>query len=140
MGLEFKVIYKKGDKDKKIFGLSNGKLNDNWPKVGKTKEYFLQFLSKNSGGNDIFYWNFLKNAMTNNKRYELKFLPNTGITPEHEVFLSSLFIDGKNYGTQSTIFFGIHKDSSLSLFEQTYNSFAKVESSKNITVKFHDVE
>ena len=138
---EFKLLYKKSNQIKNIFGLSNGELNADWPKVTYTKATFLNFFEKNTVLRDSdFYWNYFKNEMMNSNKYPLSSLPNTGVSPEQEVFLSSLFIEGEKYGTNSTILFGIEKSGSIFFYEQTYDLNSRIDISKKIQLKFYDHE
>lgn len=137
---EFKILYQNGDKEKKIFGLSNGKIDSNWPKITNSKKKFFEFICHKSENNAEFYWNYFQHEMMNNKVYKLNLLPKTGISPDKEVLLSSLFIRGERYGTCSTLFFGIQNDSSMFFYEQTYNLNSKIDISKNITLRFYEIE
>ena len=116
---ESKLLWNKSQKKEKIFGLSNGKLNSNWPKVQNTMNLFSKL--KKMEIND--YWNFFKKEMQNKNKYPLHNLPITGVSPEIEVFLSSLFIQNETYGTRSTLFFCFDpKKQKAHIFEQNYNS------------------
>ncbi|KAB8031032.1 NRDE family protein [Fluviispira multicolorata] len=134
--LEQKVVYKFGDNNKYIFALSNGTLDSDWPKISVTKKNFSEYFSQNSAKDAEFYWNYFKKEMMNSKKYDSSLLPNTGVSNELEVFLSSLFIDGEKYGTRSTIFFGIEKRSALFLYEQTYLKDSLIQNSKKISVQY----
>lgn len=125
--------------EKKVFGLSNADLDSNWPKLVNTKRNLLVFMNQNLKKEvEIHkYWEYFRKEMRTPKVYPLAELPNTGVSPEMEVFLSSLFIPGKDYGTRSTILFGIGKSYSLNFYEQTYNDNALVDQAKNIQVSFY---
>jgi uncharacterized protein with NRDE domain len=139
---ESKLLYKTGDNTKKLFGLSNGKLDSNWPKIKNTKKTFLTFLNHQNNKLKTFddCWDYFKTEMSNNKTYDIADLPNTGVPPEHEVFLSSLFISSEIYGTNSTLLFGIQSDSSLHFHEQKYDINSKMDSSKKMNIKFYTNE
>lgn len=60
--------------------------------------------------------------MQNKTKYPLVELPHTGVAPELEVFLSSLFIQHEKYGTRSTLFFCLdNRKQKAHIFEQNYN-------------------
>lgn len=113
---ESKLLWNKSQKKEKIFGLSNGKLDSNWPKVQETKKILRQTIQK-------YDWFLLKQLMRNEKKYPLTDLPHTGVTTELEVFLSSLFIQHEKYGTRSTTFFCLSPiTKSAQIFESNYNN------------------
>ncbi|WGL61279.1 NRDE family protein [Pigmentibacter sp. JX0631] len=133
-----KKIANTSTKEKYIYGLSNGSLDEKWPKVVENKSKFLSFVNsfQNRKKSIADLWNYFKNEMMNSKKYELSLLPKTGVSEEQEIFLSSLFISGKEYGTRTTILFAISQDESLNIFEQSYNNNALIDEEKIITAKF----
>lgn len=137
---ESNKLYDYGDNGKNIFALSNGKINSNWPKISYSREKFQAFLTTNNENNFNFYWDYFKNEMMNSKTYDISTLPNTGLSPEREILLSSLFIPGEQYGTNSSLFFGIEKNDSLFFYEQTYDIFSQVDTSKKININFYPDE
>ncbi len=137
---EFKILHQNGDKEKKIFGLSNGKIDSNWPKIVNSKQKFLDFIRVKNKNDHEYYWNYFKHEMMNNNKYDLNLLPKTGVSSELEIMLSSLFIRGKRYGTRSTLFFGIDKNSSLFFYEQAYDIDSKIDISKCIILRFYEIE
>ncbi|WP_158998652.1 NRDE family protein [Pigmentibacter ruber] len=127
------------DKEKYIYGLSNGSLDEKWPKVEENKAKFFSYTNsfqKNKKSIEEL-WNYFKNEMMNSKKYDIKLLPKTGVSQEKEIFLSSLFIPGSEYGTRTTILFAISQDQGLNFCEQTYNYNAQVDEEKIITAKFY---
>ena len=139
-GNEFKILYQNGDTEKKVFGLSNGMIDSNWPKIFNSKKVFLEFIRSNSENSHEFYWNFFKNEMMNHKEYDKNLLPKTGVSLELEILLSALFIRGKKYGTRSTIFFGIDNTSSMFFYEQTYDLNSVIDISKHIVLRFYEID
>ena len=139
---ESKLLFKTGDNTKKIFGLSNGKIDSNWPKIKNTKKTFSAFFNNQDNKLKTFddYWIYFKTEMMSNKTYDISDLPDTGVPPEQEVFLSSLFISSEIYGTNSTLLFGIKPDSSMQFYEQRYDINSKIESSKKMNIKFYTNE
>lgn len=111
---------------KKTYGLSNSRLNCNWPKVKNTRQKISRyFKEKDSHTYSIEqHWNFLKEQMQNQEKYSPSVLPHTGVSKEIEILLSSPFIQSETYGTRSTLFFGM-KNETITLFEQAYDSLGK---------------
>jgi uncharacterized protein with NRDE domain len=137
---EFEILHQNGSNEKKIFGLSNGKIDSNWPKIINTKERFLEFIVNKNENHSEFYWNYFKYEMMNDKKYEINLLPKTGVSLEIEVFLSALFIRGEKYGTRSTLFFGIDRNASTFFYEQTYDLNSEIDLSKNIALRFYGID
>jgi uncharacterized protein with NRDE domain len=112
------LIWNRSQKKEKIYGLSNGKINSNWPKVQNT----IKNLSQTTLQHPKIAWNYLKQEMQNKQKYSLRDLPITGVSSEIEEFLSSLFIQNEIYGTRSSLFFSFNPfNQSTFLFEQNYH-------------------
>jgi uncharacterized protein with NRDE domain len=97
-----------------IYGLSNGPWGAGWPKVERaidgmeraidsesTEEDLLDLLRDRTGGMDDD-------------------LPDTGVGPEMERFLSPIFIRGDLYGTRSSTVLTIRKDRSVRIREKSW--------------------
>lgn len=123
---EHKLLWEFSQKKKKIYGLSNGKLDSNWPKVQNTKKKIAAYFKNDKSNSQSIeeHWNFLKTQMQNQHKYEPSLLPHTGVPEELEVFLSSPFVHSETYGTRSTIFFCMEKNKTH-IFEQSYDSHSK---------------
>ncbi len=128
--------------EKKVFGLSNAEIDSNWPKIIENKNKFKEYLINNykSTLNLCDYWQYFRREMMNTKTFSLDKLPNTGLGPDREVFLSSLFIPGKDYGTTSTIFFAIKSNFNMQIYEQNYDENANSDQEKNIELNFYSYE
>jgi uncharacterized protein with NRDE domain len=84
-----------------IYGLSNGILNENWPKLKKAKEEFTLIIQKDHNLTESNpYFQILQDATL----AEDNELPNTGLPFEKEKYLSSIFIQLPGYGTRSSTF------------------------------------
>jgi uncharacterized protein with NRDE domain len=82
--------------------LSNGILNENWPKLNRAKERILSNYPTRPQPHRILILTFkfckmLLLAADND-------LPNTGLPFEKEKYLSSIFIQLPGYGTRSSTF------------------------------------
>lgn len=128
--------------EKKIFGLSNAEIDSKWPKIIENKNKFAEYLINNykSTLNFCDYWQYFRREMMNSKTFSLDKLPNTGVGPDREIFLSSLFISGKDYGTTSTILFAIKSNSNMEIYEQNYDENANRDQEKNIELNFYSYE
>ncbi len=88
-----------------IYGLSNGLLDSNWPKVKRGKERFAKLLKEGMSTEDLF------KLLFNEERAPDDQLPNTGLDIERERAVSSMFIKSPGYGTRcSTVVFIDHKN------------------------------
>jgi uncharacterized protein with NRDE domain len=116
---------------KGFYGLSNANLNSPWPKinkgVGKLKSYCL------SGDN-------ISHRVDNEALFELLLdtttaldqeLPQTGVPLEWERKLSSIFIQGDNYGTRSSTILKIDTQQQVTWSERTFNNKASCISEQN---------
>ena len=82
-----------------IYGLSNGLLNDPWPKVSTAREAmnaYVHHINPDDTLDEETLFSILSSSMT----YPLDMLPKTGIPDKLEVDLSSIFIDLDEYGTR----------------------------------------
>lgn len=80
-----------------IYGLSNGLLDEAWPKVRRGKQSFTELLTQDSLDEAT-----LQQLMANRDKAADVELPNTGVPKAWESLLSSLFIVSPAYGTRAT--------------------------------------
>ncbi|MBX7181972.1 MAG: NRDE family protein [Bacteroidia bacterium] len=80
--------------DPGLYGVSNAFLDTPWPKVQSLKDQFNTLLL-----NESMELNELEALLLNTHTYPLEILPNTGVKPELEQALSSVFISLPTYGT-----------------------------------------
>lgn len=99
-----------------IHALSNGLLNEPWFKVERGMVQFLELIQDPGAfdGDKAFQ------IMQDRTRAPEKRLPDTGFPPEAELFLSSLFIEGDNYGTRCTTLLTIDNDGLVSFEERNH--------------------
>jgi len=101
---------------KGIHGLSNAHLNTPWPKLARSQAALKQQLSST-----LIDDNQLLSIMQSTERPSDGDLPNTGVSLEFERFLSSVFIQGDDYGTRCTTLLTIDHKNVMKFTELTYN-------------------
>ena len=97
-------------------GLSNHLLDTPWPKV-KTGIKALRHLV--SGSDDISHESIFR-ILTDTRRPDDKFLPDTGIGLEWERILAPIFITSPVYGTRSSTVVTIDFENNVSFLERSY--------------------
>ncbi len=80
-----------------IYGLSNGLLNEPWPKVAEAKSKFLSLLDNNDLSDKNLF-----GLLASEKTYPENKLPDTGLPEEKEKAVSSIFVNTADYGTRSS--------------------------------------
>ncbi len=78
-----------------VYGLSNGSLNEDWPKVRRGREQLRALLQDGQPEAEALF-----HLLADESKGEPSELPDTGVGAELEHFLSSLFIRGESYGTR----------------------------------------
>jgi uncharacterized protein with NRDE domain len=82
-----------------IYGLSNGLLNDPWPKVSTAMEALKVYIEL-VNPDDVLDEETLFSILSSQVKYPLELLPKTGISDTLEEDLSSIFIALDTYGTR----------------------------------------
>ena len=97
-----------------IYGVSNGLLDEPWPKVVRAKERLWETLS--SGSDESALWTMLADdaAAPDNT------LPDTGVGLDWERRLSPALIVGDRYGTRSSSLLFMRPDGGLRCVERTW--------------------
>jgi len=99
-----------------VYGLSNAFLDTPWPKVVRGKAIFSDILNSSHGQLEPeMFLPLLKDSQTAPEEN----LPSTGLEPELERKLSSIFIDAGTYGTRAHTIFMIDRDGDVTLYEQS---------------------
>ena len=99
-----------------IHALSNHLLDTHWPKVVVAKERLNRLLQQPEPSGEE-----LLSLLSNSQPFAHELLPDTGIGPERERFLSPLFIDGDTYCTRSTTAIMVGVDDQVTFLEQGYD-------------------
>jgi len=99
-----------------VHALSNHLLNSSWPKMIEPKQRLAQALKQ-----DVIMTGDLFGKMADSRRFADEMLPDTGIGPEFERFLSPLFIKGEHYGTRSTTVIVVSRDGQVTFCEKNHD-------------------
>ena len=99
------------------YGLSNHLLDTPWPKVERGKKLLAELLSKKAipQPEDIF------DLLKDQQRPPDELLPDTGVGPEWERRLSTLFIASPIYGTRSSTLLLIDRCRRVTFMERTFS-------------------
>jgi uncharacterized protein with NRDE domain len=100
-----------------VYGLSNGLLDDPWPKVEQGKVRLLEALSGDlaQGVETLF------DLLSDRAIAADQMLPRTGVSLEWERTLSAAFISAPEYGTRSSTVMLIGSDNSVHFTERTFD-------------------
>lgn len=99
-----------------IYGLSNHLLDTPWPKVHKSKLALTNYIANNTliNSQDLF------DILADKEKALDQELPNTGISYDFEKLLSSIFIQGIDYGTRSSTVLLISRDNHVTFIEKSF--------------------
>ncbi len=98
-----------------LYGLSNHLLDSPWPKVVRGKEKLAPILGKSDlTTNELMEFLYDTEVAT-------KGLPNTGVSPELEKALSSMFIKTPNYGSRCSTVVLVDKNNHIKFSERVYD-------------------
>jgi len=99
-----------------IHGLSNGLINDPWPKIDLAKSQMVNISDEQPSSDNLI--EILKSTQT----YPLELLPKTGASPEVEIKLSSQLIRMEpNYGTVSSSSVMRDQNGHTKILERTFS-------------------
>lgn len=112
---------------KGVYGLSNDSLNSPWPKIIRGIQSFQHYCQNQDSLNEEVLFELL---LDKTKANDLE-LPKTGIPLALERHLSSIFIQGKEYGTRSSTVLKIDHKGSAEWIERTFNNEARCICEKN---------
>jgi len=99
-----------------IYGLSNHFMDTPWPKVRKSKQALANYLENKM----LIEPQPLFEILANNELAQDRELPKTGISQEYEKMLSSIFIQGSEYGTRSSTVLLINRNNHVIFTEKSY--------------------
>lgn len=97
-----------------IFSLSNGSINDKWPKMKEIEKNLNVLTDERNISNKLF------KILMNDKPFPENQLPNTNIALEWEKVLSSIFVKSQNYGTRCSTVITIDYQNNIHFFEKTH--------------------
>ena len=102
-----------------VNGLSNHLLNTDWPKVKKSRKQLKHYIneSKHNLTERLF------TLLSDDKTASIEEVPQTGLSIDWEIILSSIFIKSNHgYGTRSSTVFTIGYDNSIFFEERSFDS------------------
>lgn len=105
-----------------LYGLSNGMIEDDWPKMRRGREGLAQLIAAPSLDEDALF--ALLTDRTPGADHEL---PDTGVGREMERTLSPIFIAGDHYGTRASTVLLIGHDGSVSMREKRWGAYGVFE-------------
>jgi len=127
--------------DDGIHILSNGFLNEAWPKAEKLRKLFVEVLAPRSPKGEVTNSLSAKKSplgdlgaihsklikiMQDEEKFPVNQLPDTNIPKEMEHFLSSIFINSEKYGTRTTTIITIDNQNNTEFTEISYNNKKEV--------------
>ncbi|MFT4993184.1 MAG: hypothetical protein ACI965_000202 [Paraglaciecola sp.] len=110
-----------------VYGLSNASLNSPWPKINKGTMQLAEYCHDGHSIQPEKLFALLKDK----HQAEDHNLPKTGVPIEWERQLSSIFIQGEDYGTRSSTVLLIDKNQQITWQERTFNQQAVCVGQKN---------
>lgn len=99
----------------------NGALDDIWPKMASGLTTLEKLITIEEINIEQFF-----TVMTNQDVAEDQHLPDTGLSADLELLLSSIFIVSPEYGTRSTAIILQNKAGEIEVYERNYNNEGKV--------------
>lgn len=114
-----------------IHVISNAALNTPWPKALWAKSHFKTLLNSGSLDNESVF-----DMLKNSDRYPPDQLPDTGLSKEMEIAVSSVFILTDNYGTRSSALVTVDRSHLLNFSERVYQPGTKItENNQQISLQ-----
>ncbi len=116
---------------KGFHSVSNGPIDDLWPKMAHGVSEVGALISRQSDLDPSMLIEMMRDETQAPKNQ----LPNTGIAPEQEQLLSSIFIKGENYGTRTTTIL-LFETNKLNMVETNYNAAAESTQTTQTTIAY----
>ena len=99
-----------------FYGLSNGNLDEPWPKLTRGKKLLKDLMSDSAEFDPSAIFSRLADC----KKFEDAELPSTGVGLQWERLLSTLFISGSVYGTRSSALVFSDTKGNIDFYEKSY--------------------
>lgn len=112
-----------------LYGLSNGLLDDDWPKMRRGREALAALVAADRLDEEALFR--LLADRTPGDDHEL---PDTGVGREMERSLSPIFIAGADYGTRSSTLLLVGHDGSLHMREKRWGAGGAFEGESSLTL------
>eukprot|EP01135_Chromosphaera_perkinsii_P011263 Nk52_evm44s2367 gene=Nk52_evmTU44s2367 len=108
-------------KSSEVHGLCNKTMDVPWPKVERGKKLFDDVISKEIESEEALIVELLQ-VLKDRTRYPEDQLPNTGVSLQREVELSSIFVDdGRGYGTRTHTIWLIDGKGQLMFYQEDWD-------------------
>lgn len=111
-----------------IYGLSNGPWDANWPKVARAIDGMNGALRSSTTEEDLFA------LLRDDSRAHDDHLPDTGVGPEMERFLSPIFIRSEPYGTRSSTVLLVDATGTVRVREKSWTPGGALAGERNETL------
>ncbi len=111
-----------------LYAFSNAGLDDEWPKTIAAKQKLRRALRHRHRDG---FWDVTSDRSV----AEIEDLPDTGVEPDVERFLSAAFIVGENYGTRSTLRILGQPKSNIEMTERRYDQTGAITGSSQIRIE-----
>ncbi len=105
-----------------IYTLSNAMLDTPWPKTERLRRYFMEVMGRDARDPVPALLAVLRDTV----QADDALLPETGIGPERERWLSSIFIEGEAYGTRCSSVLTISDAGLVTFHERRYDGNGQV--------------
>jgi len=112
-----------------LYGLSNGMIEDDWPKMRRGREGLARLVAATDVDEDALF--DLLADRTPGADHEL---PDTGVGRDLERTLSPIFIAGDNYGTRASTVLLIGHDGRVRMREKRWGAYGVFEGESAITL------
>lgn len=110
-----------------LYGLSNGRLEDDWPKMRRGRQALAKLVSADALDEESLF--SLLTDRTPGADHEL---PDTGVGRDMERTLSSIFIAGDHYGTRASSILLIGHDGSVRMHERRWGPHGRHEGENSV--------
>ena len=100
-----------------VYGLSNHLLDTDWPKVKKARKGLTSLMEQDLVNEEMIF-----SLLADQQPAPDALLPDTGISPDWERLLSSVFIRSETYGTRSSSVILMESDGQIRFSERTFNA------------------
>ncbi|WP_416305565.1 NRDE family protein [Neptunicella sp. SCSIO 80796] len=107
---------------KGVYGLSNASLNSPWPKLNTGVAVLKEYCQRHSPLDVEALFTLLKDQT----QADNVLLPDTGVSKELEKQLSSIFIQGQQYGTRSSTILTVNSKQNLRWQERIFDPQAQI--------------
>jgi uncharacterized protein with NRDE domain len=113
-----------------VYGLSNGHLDEPWPKVSQGKKQLDRILQREFTTDEVI------KLLNDRTLAEDTALPNTGVDVGMEKILSAKFIQVPGYGTRSSTVITVDDKQQLSFTEESYDDIGRPKNRVNFKIAF----